>query len=98
MSKTGRRSRPDKRFTSRLLPELADDVIVGILPLNDAYEKAKARKEGKDTDEARMAELRSAALARLRVGCGSLGIHGVGWGERDAAPASVPVVEVSAAA
>jgi hypothetical protein len=29
-------------------PDLADDVIAGILPLNDAYAQAKARKEGRD--------------------------------------------------
>jgi hypothetical protein len=43
-------------------PDLADDVIAGHLPLNDAYEKARARKEGKDTDEARMARLQEVAL------------------------------------
>src|SRR4051812_32826480 len=39
-------------------PDLADDVTAGTLPLNDAYAQAKARKEGKDADEVRMAELR----------------------------------------
>jgi hypothetical protein len=43
----------------RYRPDLADDVIAGRLPLNDAYEKARARKEGKDTDEARMAKLQA---------------------------------------
>lgn len=32
--------------------DLADDVIAGTLPLNDAYAQAKARKDGKDTAEA----------------------------------------------
>jgi hypothetical protein len=40
-------------------PDLADDVIAGTLPLNDAYAQAKARKDGKDTNDARMAILRA---------------------------------------
>lgn len=39
-------------------PDLADEVIAGIRGLNDAYARARARKEGQDTDEARLDELR----------------------------------------
>lgn len=49
-------------------PDLADEVIAGTLPLNDAYAQAKARKDGKDTAEARMAVLeREAPSLALEV-------------------------------
>jgi hypothetical protein len=39
--------------------DLVSDVIAGVETLDAAYTKAKARKEGKDTDEARMAKLQA---------------------------------------
>jgi hypothetical protein len=42
-------------------PELADHVVAGTLPLNDAYTKAQERKREAESDEFKMARLRKQA-------------------------------------
>lgn len=41
-------------------PDLADAVLAGVTPLNDAYAEARRRKEAAETDEAKFARLRDA--------------------------------------
>jgi hypothetical protein len=41
-------------------PDLADSVLAGATPLNDAYAEARRRKDAAETDEAKFARLRDA--------------------------------------
>ena len=40
-------------------PDLADSVVAGIMPLNEAYEEAQRRKKELQSDEAKLARLQN---------------------------------------